>query len=317
MNWVDLILVLIFLLAVWSGYSRGFILGSLDLLSWAGSFIAAYMAYDYTKDLLAKLFDLNVWLLPVSFLLTFIIARLFFAIITKFIIRSFSGSRNENLLNKSLGLIPGAINGYIIAIITSALLLAVPFKHNINAEARNSKLVLRLAIQSEWANKKLAAVFDEAVRHTMNSLTVDQPSHEKVTLNFTYDDAKVRPFLEIEMLKMINVEREKHGLKPLKADTELTIVARAHSKDMFVRGYFAHENPEGKSPFDRMREANVKFNTAGENLALAQTLELAHINLMNSPGHRANILQPSFGRLGIGILDGGFYGLMISQEFRD
>jgi uncharacterized protein YkwD len=46
-------------------------------------------------------------------------------------------------------------------------------------------------------------------------------------------------------------------------------------------------------------------------------LELAHINLMNSPGHRANILQPSFGRLGIGILDGGFYGLMISQEFRD
>jgi uncharacterized protein YkwD len=38
---------------------------------------------------------------------------------------------------------------------------------------------------------------------------------------------------------------------------------------------------------------------------------------MNSPGHRANILNPSFGRVGIGILDGGFYGLMISQEFRD
>ncbi len=86
---------------------------------------------------------------------------------------------------------------------------------------------------------------------------------------------------------------------------------------MFTRGYFAHESPEGKDPFDRMKDDKVKFHTAGENLALAQTLEIAHNNLMNSPGHRANIMNPSFGRLGIGILDGGFYGLMISQEFRD
>jgi uncharacterized protein YkwD len=66
-----------------------------------------------------------------------------------------------------------------------------------------------------------------------------------------------------------------------------------------------------------MRAAHLKFNTAGENLALAQTLELAHKNLMNSPGHRANIMNPAFKRVGIGIQDGGFYGLMISQEFRN
>jgi uncharacterized protein YkwD len=86
---------------------------------------------------------------------------------------------------------------------------------------------------------------------------------------------------------------------------------------MFVRGYFAHVNPDGKDPFDRMRDFNVRFMTAGENLALAQTVGIAHNNLMNSPGHRANILNPDFGRLGIGIMDGGFYGLMISQEFRN
>ena len=81
--------------------------------------------------------------------------------------------------------------------------------------------------------------------------------------------------------------------------------------------FFGHDNPDGKDPFDRMKAANVRFMAAGENLALAQTVEIAHTNLMNSPGHRANILKPQFGRLGIGILDGGFYGLMISQEFRD
>ena len=66
-----------------------------------------------------------------------------------------------------------------------------------------------------------------------------------------------------------------------------------------------------------MTEAGVKFRTAGENLALAPTLQLAHTGLMNSPGHRANILRPEFGRLGIGIMDGGFRGIMVSQEFRN
>jgi uncharacterized protein YkwD len=174
-----------------------------------------------------------------------------------------------------------------------------------------------MAMRAEWVNRKLAPVFDQAVRQTMNSLTVHPKSNEKVPLSFKYDKGVVRPFLEMQMLQMVNEERAKAGLKPLRADPELTRVARNHSRDMFERGYFAHENPDGQDPFDRMRAANVQFRNAGENLALAQTLEIAHTNLMNSPGHRANILNPAFGRLGIGILDGGYYGIMISQEFRD
>jgi len=86
---------------------------------------------------------------------------------------------------------------------------------------------------------------------------------------------------------------------------------------MFERGYFSHYTPEGKDPFDRMKDANVQFLAAGENLALGQTLLICHQGLMNSPGHRANILRPNYNRVGIGILDGGFHGLMVSQEFRD
>ncbi|MGZ8552555.1 MAG: CvpA family protein [Chitinophagaceae bacterium] len=317
MNWVDLALIIIFVLTIWAGFSRGFIFGSLDLLGWAGSFILAYLFYSYTARAFARIADLNIWLLPVSFLLTLVIARLLIGVITTFIIRSLPDQSHRNWLNKFLGIVPGAINGWIVAIIISALLLALPLKDNINSETRESKWATTLAMQSEWANKKLAPVFDEAIRHTMNSLTVDPRSNKKVPLGFTYDKAEVRPFLEIKMLEMVNKERVKEGLKPLKADPEMSRVARAHSSDMFVRGYFAHNTPEGKTPFDRMRAAGVQFSAAGENLALAQTLEIAHTNLMNSPGHRANILHPSFGRLGIGILDGGFFGLMVSQEFRD
>jgi uncharacterized protein YkwD len=106
-------------------------------------------------------------------------------------------------------------------------------------------------------------------------------------------------------------------LRPLAPDPELTEVARQHSTDMFGRGYFAHDTPEGLSPFDRMRAADVRFLAAGEDLALAPTLPVAHTGLMNSPGHRENILRPQFGRVGIGIMDGGMRGLMISQEFRN
>jgi uncharacterized protein YkwD len=138
-----------------------------------------------------------------------------------------------------------------------------------------------------------------------------------INLTFKINNAIAKPNYEAEMMQMINAERQKRGLKILVADTEMLQVARAHSQDMFAKGYFAHDDLNGKDPFDRMRAANIHFETAGENLALAQTVEIAHVNLMNSPGHRANILNPSFGRVGIGILDGGFYGLMISQEFRN
>ncbi len=318
MNWVDLSLVLIFLLALWSGWHRGFILGTLDLTGWIGSFVLGYIFYPHTATLLGKWFpSLGVWLLPVAFLLTAGIAKLILSLIISRIIRAIPAETRQAGANRLLGIVPGAITGWIYTIIVSALLLALPLKDSITNETRTSKLAARLAIQSEWANKKLAPVFDQAVRQTMNSLTVHPASHEKVELHFTYDKPVVRPFLEIEMLEMVNKERAKEGLKPLKADPELSKVARAHSRDMFIRGYFAHENPDGQDPFARMEKANVSFKVAGENLALAQTLEIAHINLMNSPGHRANIMNPAFGRLGIGILDGGFYGLMISQEFRD
>jgi uncharacterized protein YkwD len=317
MNWVDIIIVLVILLAVWGGWHRGFILGSLDLLTWTGSLILGYIFYPYTAKGLERMFQLGVWLLPLAFILTALVARVLIGFITRLIARAIPEQVNHGGFNKFLGLIPGAINGWVYAVILSALLLALPLKDSVTNETRNSKLAARLALQSEWANKKLAPVFDEAVRQTMNSLTVNPQSKEKIPLAFTYDHPEARPALEAKMLEFVNEERAKEGLKPLKADPELTQVARAHSKDMFARGYFAHESPDGRNPFDRMKAANVNFLTAGENLALAQTLEIAHNNLMNSPGHRANIMSPAFGRVGIGVMDGGFYGLMISQEFRD
>ncbi len=317
MNWIDILLALVILLSVLAGWYRGFIVGTLALLCWTGSILLGYLFYPYTARGMDKIMNFGPWLLPLAFLLTCILARILIGFIARIIARNISEQANTNGFNRFLGIIPGVINGWLYAIIISALLLALPIRNSITEATRNSRLANQLALEAEWANQKLAPVFDEAVRQTINSLTIDPSSEESVDLPFKYDKANPRPALEAAMLEMVNVERKKAGLKPLVADPELTQVARAQSRDMFVRGYFAHVNPEGKDPFERMKEANIKFLTAGENLALAQTMEIAHKNLMNSPGHRANILNPSYGKVGIGVLDGGFYGLMISQEFRN
>ena len=317
MNWIDVILVLIVILAIVAGWYRGFISGMLGLATWAGSFFIAYLSYPYVANILDGLFNAGPWLLPIAFLITAIITGVVLSILAGYVLRSIPLQSHHSPVNRVFGIIPGAITGYLYAVIVSAIVLALPIKDRITEEVRDSQLGVELAMQSEWANRKLAPVFDEAIRQTINSLTVKPNSNERINLTFKVNRATPKPGYEAQMLGLINKERMKHGLRPLQADPVLVPVARAHSQDMFARGYFAHDNLEGKDPFDRMRAAGVPFKAAGENLALAQTVEIAHVNLMNSPGHRANILSPSFGRVGIGILDGGFYGLMISQEFRD
>jgi uncharacterized protein YkwD len=319
MNWVDLILLLVILLSAVAGWRRGFIIGFIDLVTWTGSIVIGYLFYPYAADLMARIIKMGPWQLPVAFILTALVARILIGIVANYIIRRVPYEANQNPANKFLGILPGLVNGWLYAVLLSALLLGMPLNDRINAEARDSQIGARLAMQSEWASSKLSPLFDEAIKQTITSLTVKSPESgtEMVKLSFTYDKSVARPELEAKMLELVNNERTKRGLPALQADPELTLVARKQSDDMFRRGYFAHINPDGKDPFDRMKEAHVEFRSAGENLALAQTMEIAHRNLMNSPGHRANILQPRFGRVGIGIMDGGYYGLMVSQEFRN
>lgn len=120
---------------------------------------------------------------------------------------------------------------------------------------------------------------------------------------------------EQRMLSLINAERSKYGLDSLKANLKLTGVARLKARDMIEKNYFSHTSPTYGSPFDMMRQFGVTYRTAGENLAGAPSVDIAHTNLMNSPGHRANILNGSFKEVGIGILSGSQYGKIFVQMF--
>lgn len=107
---------------------------------------------------------------------------------------------------------------------------------------------------------------------------------------------------EQEVLKLTNAEREKAGLSPCAADdTSLNRSARAKAQDMATNNYFSHDSPTYGDPFAMMRSFGVKYQTAGENIAKGQPTPQEVVQAwMNSPGHRANILNGSYTHLGVG-----------------
>ncbi|MBC3538590.1 CvpA family protein [Rufibacter sediminis] len=318
MNYIDVLLLLIVLSSLWTGWYRGFAYGMLDLVRWVGSLIIGLSLYPYVAEWLEKLVDWNeLWLLPISFFIVAVLASILIQALGDWVLSRFPGNVHKTKTNQVLGLLPGLLSGLVTAIIVVVLLKAFPLPQNIQQEVQDSGLASRFSAFSEKAELALSPVFDKALNRTMSKLTVQPGSEEVIELPYKVTEMKPRPDLEAEMLQLVNAERAKQNLAPLAADTSLRRVARLHSEDMFRRGYFSHYTPEGWSPFDRIRKARVPFRLAGENLALAPTLEIAHNGLMNSPGHRANILRDRFGRVGIGVLQGSDRRLMITQNFRN
>lgn len=147
-----------------------------------------------------------------------------------------------------------------------------------------------------------------------STLREDVPS-DRLDFKGTDDDLDLAEAGEQEMLRLINRERTERDLEPLQWCAQCAEVARAHSKDMYRNGYFSHVDLDGADPFERMRRAGIVYDSAGENLAIAPTIQEAHDGLMRSPDHRENILRLGFDQVGIGIYEGP-YGYMCTQVFR-
>lgn len=315
---IDLLLIAVLLLGLWRGWRVGFVVGLVELTRLAAGLIVALFANPWLAGALDRHALLpQPWASPAAFMVVLLLVQTVLGALARRLVRPLPAGKVARSVDRQLGLLPGAANGAINAMVVAVLTTAMPLTDGITRAAQDSGLVARLAVPADWLEHRLGPIFNPAVERTMRSLTVQPQAHERVALPFVVKDTQPRPELEAAMLTLVNAERAKAGLRALAADTEAVDVSRAHSRDMFERSYFAHITPEGRSPFDRLRAARLSYRVAGENLALARTLDMAHTGLMNSPGHRANILNPAFGRLSIGIVDGGRHGLMVTQTFRN
>lgn len=315
MNLIDLLLILILLLGAAYGWWRGLALGLLDVIGWVAGLLIGLRLYEPAAIWLASRAPWPaVWDRPVAFLTIAMLANVGIEVAGYALVRQLPGAVHRRPMNRLLGALPGLLNGAVVATIAATALLALP-SASLRAATQESAVAGQLTGYAARVDTAFEPVFGDALAQT---LPMGEPDSEQgAALPFTVADPQPRPDLEAQMLDLVNQERAQAGLSPLRPDAALTEVARAHSADMLRRGYFAHITPDGVGPFDRIKGAGIAFQTAGENLALAPTLQRAHSGLMQSPGHRANILRPEFGRVGIGIMDGGVRGVMVTQLFRD
>ena len=113
---------------------------------------------------------------------------------------------------------------------------------------------------------------------------------------------------EAEVVRLVNEARAENGLQPLTASAEISRVARAKSQDMADNGYFSHTSPTYGTPFQMLTAFGISYKTAGENIAYGQrTPQEVVTGWLNSPGHRANILNASYTQIGVGYVAAGNY----------
>ena len=321
LNIVDWGVILIVILYGVEGYAVGAIAGILDICGFLLAFSVGLTLYKPLGGVLGKFIHLSEGFLhAIGFLLAVIITEIFVGIILFIVMRFVRRLPWPSLLlqiNRILGILPGMSAGIILLSFLLTVITILPLSNMLKKVVTSSFIGNTLVAQSQNFEKGLTNLFGGKTDDLLTFLTVEPQTNASVHLDFMVTDGKVDEISEEQMLALVNKERTNRGLSVLAVDTQLQVLARSHSEDMLSRSYFSHFTPEGKSPFDRMNDANIIYQYAGENLAFSANTDLAMQGLMQSAGHRANILSPNFHKVGIGVISAGIYGEMFSQEFTD
>ncbi len=321
-NLLDIIIVVVVIYYAVEGYSLGFIFACSDLLSFILSFFLALKSYIFIAGIFVNYFSMPVGFAhAIGFFLVAFLSEIVINILFRLLLRSLPVFHSRGRIFRFFrsidhltGIIPGVVSAFIVLAFLLTVIVSLPSSPLVKRLVTRSEIGSVLIANTSIFERKLNDIFGGALNETLNFLTVEPKSNEVVDLRFK-TSGTIDEDAESEMLVDVNREREANGLLPLRIDANLRKLARSHSADMLQRGYFSHYTPDGLSPFDRMNAANIEYTYGGENLALAPSVSLAMQGLLNSPGHRANILNPNFNKIGIGAIDGGVYGIMFSQEF--
>jgi len=179
---------------------------------------------------------------------------------------------------------------FLVSLIISLCIVEVGAQTTYTVRPGDS--IWKISVRHETGISELLAknpqVKNPSLIYPGQKLTIPAPSSVK-----TFED---------EVVKLVNIERSKKGLQTLKSNWEIARVARYKSQDMINKKYFSHTSPTYGSPFKMMETFGIRFSAAGENIAYGQRTPKEVMNgWMNSPGHRANILSPSYTNIGCGL----------------
>lgn len=317
-NYIDLIIILVLIYFVSEAFRHGFWVILADFISFLGSLLISLRIYKFAAGALRSNFSVSHAIAnALGFLITAIVSEAILGFIFGHLVARLPEKLWKSKWNKILSTIPALGEGIALIAFFLTLTLALPIRPSIKNDISDSRIGSVVLTRTTQIEKAINEVFGGVIEDSLTYLTIKPGSRERIPLEIKKQELSVDEASEAEMFKLINKERREKGIKELTWSPDIMVVARAHSRDMWERSYFGHISIEGEDVGDRLDKAKIEYTFAGENLALAPTLVTAHNGLMNSEGHRQNILEPRFNKVGIGVIDNGVYGKMFVQVFTD
>jgi len=323
MTTLDYVILGILALFMFRGFLRGFVLTTADILGLVVTIAVAFAGYRPLAALIVERSPFGEAVaLPAAFIGLVIGAGVLYLVVVRTVLAPLglvARSRVLRLVNRWFGILPGLVQGVLVAVLLVAGLSLLPENVLLANQEEGSVAPQFRRASSELAPRvrEVATLVPQIPRPNRSAPPkTAPPTDESDSLDIPQNlRLRVNAPAENRMLELINRDRKVNGLAPLVMDEQSRAVARSHSREMFNLRYFAHESPRTGTVGDRLEKAGVPFLAAGENLAFQPDVETAHRRLMESPGHRKNLLTPGYKKVGIGILDSGRYGQMYTQVF--
>jgi uncharacterized protein YkwD/uncharacterized membrane protein required for colicin V production len=316
-NAIDLLIVAALVVAVVVGIRSGFVATLYGLITWVVAIPVALVLQGPLGGLVARAGLAVPLARTLAFVFVLLLVETAFTLLATVAVFPFvtriHADRVLGPADRALGVIPSTLRTLVITAVALAAALVLPVGNDVRSAIDGSRIGQVLVEQVAAVQPMLGTLAGQDDSPLfVTRLAADQT--EKLDLpdglTLTPD-----PDAEQEMLRLLNAERTSRGLGALALDPRLLPVARQHSEEMFRLKYFGHQSPVNGSPFDRITAAKISYTRAGENLAYAHSVAVAHRGLMDSPGHRENILRPEFTRIAIGVVAAGSYGRMFTQVF--
>lgn len=319
---IDFLLGLYFASLVARGWLRGLVREAMDLVGLVLGIALAFRLAPSAGNALSEMFgtapELSQLLGGVG---VFVTVGILASIAARYLQRIFT-LPGLNLPNRVGGSTLALGWGVFLATLVLSLLVVLPVPPTLADQVERSVAARALTAPSSPVQDAFQAVAGDRILQSLLELrdlvgarrviveedeTLSIPPADPADLE-TDERAAGRVF------DLLNRARVEAGLDPLAWSDALAEVGEGHAFEMYTMGYFSHHSPVTGGPADRVEAAGIPYRIMGENLALAATPEGAHQGLMDSPGHRRNILLPEFRRVGIAVVRGPL-GLMVVQVF--
>jgi uncharacterized protein YkwD/uncharacterized membrane protein required for colicin V production len=317
-NWIDWIIIAVIAYNVYQGWQAGLVYLGASFLSFAAALWFAVVLNSPVSGFLTEKFGIaSVWSTIFAYIAVAVFSQMLISGFLKTILSRLPEKILKSKVNNGLGAVISGLNGIIVITLVLLIILVLPIRGTIKKDIAGSRIGGFMTVYAKQFGGPLESTINQFGKAAAKFVTIAPSSKESVTLDVApkTSDLFTNDVDERRMVELINGERTKIGIPRLTVDVNLVSAARAHSRDMFTRRYFSHVTPDGKDPAQRLTDAGIKYNLMGENIAYAPDVATAHRGLMDSPEHKANILDPAFLHVGIGIVSTDSFGSMYTQEF--